>query len=203
MRHGQPLMPLFALFVWLLAAPGALAQATDPVAAVERLHATLLQVMQGQAGYEGRRNTLAPVLAATYDYPVMTRAASGSHWKQMTPEQQERLVNAFAGLSTATYAARFSEHDGERFVTLGGKEAPGGGVLVQTQLERPKGEPVKLDYLVKQGDGGWRIVDVYYMGGISEVANQRSQFLSILKAQGPEPLIAALEAKAQQQAAAR
>lgn len=205
MPYGRTIIHALGLLVCLLAAPSALARAAEPVAVVERLHGTLLQVMQGagQLGYQGRLKILDPELDATYDYGNMTRAASGSYWKQLSPEQQARLVKAFAGMSAATYAARFDGYEGERFVTVASKEAPGGGVLVQTELQRAKGEPVKLDYLVKQTDEGWQIVDVFYMGGISEVANQRSQFLSILKAQGPEQLIAALQEKAQQQAAAR
>jgi phospholipid transport system substrate-binding protein len=199
-------MPVLALLLGLLAIPAAHAQSAGPTAVVERLHATLLQVMQRaqQLGYAGRLKTLSPVLDSVYDYGAMTKSASGSYWKQISPQDQSRLTRAFADMSASTYAARFDDYGGERFVTVGAKDAPGGGVLVQTQLEKTRGEPIKLDYLVKQAPSdGWRIVDVFYMGGISEVANQRSQFLSVLKAQGPEQLIAALEQKAQQQAAAK
>lgn len=205
MRHGRMMMPVLGLLLCLVAMPAALAETSPPTAVVERLHTTLLQVMQkaGQLGYQGRLKTLTPVLDATYDYTSMTRSASGSHWKQFTPAQQGQLVMAFSHMSAATYAARFNDYGGETFVTVATKDAPGGGVLVQTQLQRTKGEPVKLDYLVKDNGGGWRIVDVFYMGGISEVANQRSQFLAVLKGQGPEQLIAALEQKALQQASAK
>ena len=205
MGHGRMMMPVLGLLLCLVAVPAALAETSPAAAVVERLHATLLQVMQkaGQLGYQGRLKTLAPVLDTAYDYAGMTRAASGSHWKQFTPAQQGQLVKAFSDMSAATYAARFDGYDGETFVTVATRDAPGGGVLVQTQLQRTKGEPVKLDYLVKQAGGGWHIVDVFYMGGISEVANQRSQFLSVLNGQGPEQLIAALEQKALQQASAK
>ena len=207
MRHSRIMKPVLGLLLLcLVTAPAALAEASGPAAVVERLHGTLLQVMRaaGQLGYAGRLKTLTPVLDGVYDYAAMTRSASGSYWKSFTPQQQTDLTRAFAGMSASTYAARFDDYDGETFVTVGTKDAPGGGMLVQTQLQRTKAEPVKLDYLVKQMDGGgWRIVDVFYMGGISEVANQRSQFLSILKAQGPDHLIAALEQKALQQASAK
>jgi len=206
-RHSRIMKPVLGLLLLcLMTAPAALAETSGPAAVVERLHGTLLQVMRtaGQLGYAGRLKTLTPVLDGVYDYAAMTRSASGSYWKTFTPQQQSDLTKAFAGMSAATYASRFDDYDGETFVTAGTKDAPGGGMLVQTQLQRTKAEPVKLDYLVKQSDGGgWRIVDVFYMGGISEVANQRSQFLSILKTQGPDQLIAALEQKALQQASAK
>lgn len=197
--------PVLALLLCLLAPAAAWAQAASPAAVVERLHGTLLQVMQqaGQLGYSGRLKLLEPALDAAYDYGDMTRTASGRFWKQMSPEQQARLVQAFTNMSAATYASRFDGYEGERFVTTGSKDAPGGGMLVQTRLERAKGDPVTLDYLVKQTADGWQIVDVFYMGGISEVANQRSQFLAILNSQGPDQLVAALQQKAQQQAASK
>ncbi len=186
-------------------APAIAAQQASPAGVVESLHETLLSVMRNadQLGYEGRLQRLAPVLQRAYDYDQMSKVASGSFWKRFSPDQRARLADAFARMSAATYAARFDDYGGEKFVTTGTKEAPGGGTVVQTQLVRPGAETVSLDYLVKQTDEGMQIVDVFYMGGISEVANQRSQFLSVLKAGGYEQLLEALNQKAQQQAAAR
>lgn len=205
MPFGRVLQVVLVVLAMVLIAPVSQAQQPSPTASVERLHAALLEVMQraGRLGYQGRARALAPVLNAVYDYGEMTRVASGSHWKRFSPDQRRRLIDAFAQMSTATYAARFDGYDGERFTTTGTKQAPTGGVLVQSRLLRPRRSDVALDYLVKQGEGGWRIVDVYYMGGISEVANQRGQFLAVLRSGGVEELIRALQAKAQQQAPAQ
>lgn len=194
---------VLCLLAPLLIAPAVHAQQASPSEVVERLHETLLGVMQDaeRLGYGGRLERLAPVLGRTYDYGEMARVASGSHWKRFSPEERQRVVGAFAGMSAATYASRFDDFSGERFQTVGTRQAPGGGVLVQTKLLRPGAEDVRLDYLVKQTDEGWQVVDVFYMGGISEVANQRSQFLSVLREGGPEQLVALLNQKAQQQAA--
>lgn len=205
MRFGR-LTTVISLFVAaVVLAPIAWAQQGSPTAVVERLHDTLLSVMQEaeRLGYQGRLKRLDGTLGATYDYDEMARVASGSYWKQFTPEQRSEVTKAFTRMSAATYAARFDDYSGEKFVTAAVKDAPGGGSLVQTVLVRPEGDEIKLDYLVKQSDKGWKIVDVFYMGGISEIANQRSQFLSILKSGGVEQLVRTLDDKAQQQAQAR
>lgn len=193
------------LLAMLLITPATAAQQASPVTVVERLHDTLLKVMRNadRLGFQGRLRELQPALDAAYDFQQMSRIAAGSFWKQFSPQQQQEVAQAFGRMSTATYAARFDGYAGEEFVTTGTKEAPGGGTVVQTELTRQGKEPVKLDYLVKQTGQGWQIVDVFYMGGISEVANQRSQFLSVLKNGGYEQLVAALNQKADQQAAAR
>jgi phospholipid transport system substrate-binding protein len=187
----------------LLIAPAVHAQQASPAEVVERLHRALIGAMReaDRLGYRGRLERLEGVLDRTYDYSEMARVASGSHWKKFSPEERQRVTQAFADMSAATYASRFDDFSGEQFQTVGTRQAPDGGVLVQTKLVRPGAEDVKLDYLVKQTDEGWQVVDVFYMGGISEVANQRSQFLSVLKQGGPEQLVALLNQKAQQQAA--
>ncbi len=192
MPFGRVARLLLYVLMPLLIASAAQAQQASPSDVVERLHQGLTGAMRDadRVGFTGRLERLAPVLGRSYDYAEMVRVASGSH-----------VVQAFADMSAATYASRFDGYSGEEFQTVGTRQAPGGGVLVQTKLVRPGAEDVKLDYLVKQMDGRWQIVDVFYMGGISEVANQRSQFLSVLRQGGADQLVALLNQKAQQQAA--
>jgi class 3 adenylate cyclase len=58
------------------------------------------------------------------------------------------------------------------------------------------GEPVNVDYMMRRQGDSWLISDVYLDGAISEVATRRSEFAAILKSQGIDGLIAALNRKA-------
>jgi phospholipid transport system substrate-binding protein len=42
---------------------------------------------------------------------------------------------------------------------------------------------------------GWRVIDVYYNGGISQVTTQRSDFAATLASGGAKALVAKLEAQ--------
>ena len=68
--------------------PAALhSEATDPAAArVSTLYGALLQVMKQakQLGLQGRYDKLAPVLAKTYDLPLMSRIAVGQSWDALS-----------------------------------------------------------------------------------------------------------------------
>ena len=57
----------------------------------EELNATLLEVMKSaeELGYEGRYEQLAPVLEASYDFPLMIRIACGTGWRDMSAQQQQ------------------------------------------------------------------------------------------------------------------
>lgn len=172
--------------------------AADPVRTVEALHAALLDVMQRASllGRSGRAARLAPALEAAYDLPFMARTASGAAWKGMDAPTQARIVEAFRAYTVATYADRFDGWSGERFETVGAPSATAQGTRVETRIVGETAAPVRLDYLLRESGGAWRIVDVYLTGTISELATRRAEFTAILRRGGPEELIRTLERQA-------
>ena len=68
--------------------------------------------------------------------------------------------------------------------------------MVKSQIVKANGEPVKVDYMMRRSGDGWLISDIYLDGAISEVATRRSEFAAILKNDGIDGLIAALNRKA-------
>ena len=64
------------------------------------------------------------------------------------------------------------------------------------QIIKANGEPVKVDYIMHRSGESWLISDIYLDGAISEVATRRSEFAAILKSDGIDGLIAALNRKA-------
>lgn len=199
-QHG--LMQLFkpllgaVLLGWLCLSPAA-AQEAAPVAVIEKLNATLLDVMQAadQLGYQGRYQQLAPVLEASYDFPFMARIATGTSWRDMTAEEREDLVALFTEMSIASYAARFDGYGGEKFEILGQAEGPRDAVVVESRLLRPDGEPVGLNYVMRDQGGTWRIVDVLLDAKYSELARQKAEFGAVLRGGGVADLMALLEDK--------
>jgi phospholipid transport system substrate-binding protein len=69
--------------------------------------------------------------------------------------------------------------------------------MVRSQIIKANGEPVKIDYMMRRSGDSWLISDIYLDGAISEVATRRSEFAAILKSEGVEGLIAALNHKAE------
>jgi phospholipid transport system substrate-binding protein len=176
----------------------------EPKAIVSHFDDALLTVM-GQAkklGYQGRYSTLAPLIGETFDIPTMTRIAIGPSWSGLPEDQRNRLIAAFGHFIVATYAERFDGYGGEKFEVQGATPMAG-GMLVENQLVKPDGTRVRINYLTHLTNDGWQAIDVYLDGTISELAVRRSEFTSILRQSGSEGLIAALEQKTQQLAAAQ
>ena len=92
----------------------------------------------------------------------------------------------------ATYANRFDDYSGERFEVLPDTTKASGGVIVQTRLVKGNGEKVTLNYLMRESDGGWQIIDVFLSGTISELAARRAEFTSILRRDGAAGLLQVL-----------
>lgn len=173
------------------------AQTEAPRAVVQRLNDALLDAMKnaGQLGFQGRYDKLAPVLEQTFTFSEMARIAVGQHWSQLSPSQQAELVAHFTRMSITTFAVRFDNYSGERFEVLGEEDAPQGRVVVLSRIVKASGEPVPLNYVFTQTSGGWRAVDIYLQGTISELAIYRSEFVSVLNREGYSGLIRRIEEK--------
>lgn len=189
---------IVAILLALGAAP-AHAASGEPAAVVGHFDDALIRVMSEAKtlGYSGRYAILESAIGETFDIPSMTRVAVGPSWSRLTDDQKDRLIKGFGHFITATFADRFDDYGGEKFEVHATK-AMGGGVLVENQMVKRDGERIRINYLTHQTDNGWRAIDVYLDGTISELAVRRSEFTAVLRRSGAEGLIAALEEKTQQ-----
>lgn len=171
--------------------------AAPPDAVVAQVNESLLGAMREAEtlAFQGRYDRLAPVFGAAFHFPFMARVAAGRYWRDLDPEQRALLADAFAHMSVTTYAARFDGYAGQSFQVGETIEQPRGGALVRNRLIKSDGEAVAIDYLLRDFDGRWRIVDVFLDGSISEIATKRSEYTSILEQDGFDGLLARINAK--------
>jgi phospholipid transport system substrate-binding protein len=195
-RFAGRLARIAILFAALLhlAPPANAGPASDIIG---KLNTAFIDVMRNAEalGYEGRYKTLEPTLAEAYDFAEMTRVTTGRHWRRLTDDQKQQVIAAFHDLSIATYAARFDGFGGEHFEILGEEPAPAGSVRVNNQIVPASGAPIRIDYLLRQTAGQWRIIDVYLKSSVSELAVRRAEFTEVLAKDGFAGLIAHLQAK--------
>jgi phospholipid transport system substrate-binding protein len=168
----------------------------DPQNNVRGFYDALLATMRSgpTLGQSGRYARLAPVVDRVFDVPSMARLAIGPSWATLSPAQQQQLVEAFRHYVAATYADRFDSYSGQQLQVTG--ERPyNADVIVQTKIVKSDGDTTILDYLMRQNQGSWQISDVYLDGTISQLAIQRSEFYSILRRDGVDGLVMALNRK--------
>ena len=173
------------------------AMGSGGIEAVRSLYDTLLVTMRnGPAlGARGCYAQIEPIVRRVFDIPFMTRLAVGPDWASLSPLQQQQVSRAFERYITAIYAERFHSYSGEQLQVIG-EQPSAGGTIITSQIVKSNGQPVQINYLMRQNGSGWQIADVYLDGTISELATRRSEFASILRTQGIDGLIETLNTKA-------
>lgn len=188
MRPATKMFAPLAFLALLLVGP---AGGTEPpVAAIETLHASLIESMMAGRTWScaERASRLAGPVAASYDFETIGRHLLRKQWSSLDGTQQARYVEALEALAVANYTGNFTRHAGESFETLGSEAGPGGTRLVRTRLMR-SGPPVSLDYLLRERAGQWRIVNVI-AEGVSDLAVRSTQYDRALRERGADGLIA-------------
>ena len=190
------IVALFLALMGTIFASAATALPASPQDSVRSFYDALLATMKNgrTLGQSGRYAALAPVVSGVFDVPFMVRLAVGPSWATLTSTQQQQLIAAFGRYVSATYAYRFDSYSGQR-LEVTGDEPYGGEVIVKTKIVESGGDPVTINYLMRQTSDSWQISDVYLDGTISQLATQRSEFQSILRRKGVDGLIALLNHK--------
>jgi phospholipid transport system substrate-binding protein len=166
-----------------------------PTVVIQRFCDALLSEMKDakRLTFDQRYQRLAPAVTQTYNLPLMSRLAVGPAWAQLQPPQQQSVTEAFIRYTISVYANRFDGYSGERFDVDPNPANSPNGQIVQTTLTKSNGEKVSLNYLMRQGDSGWQVIDVYLTGTISQLATQRSEYTSVLQQGGADALIRLLD----------
>lgn len=169
-------------------------EVTEPV---EQLHAGLIAIMKAgkSVSFRQRYDMIAPIVIRTFDLDKILRQAIGPRWASLPIDQQAALGDAFGRFTIASYVANFTNWDGERFEILPGVKVVGSDRMVETRISTASGKVHALDYLMRQVDGGWKVVDVLAEGSISRVAAQRSEMRSVLADGGGAGLLVSLRQK--------
>ena len=164
---------------------------------VQGLYDALLGTMKNgrSLGQSGRFARLEPVIRRAFDIPTMARLSVGSSWATLSEAQRQQVIESFGRYISAIYADRFDSYAGQRLEVTGEQPADA-GVMIKSQIVKANGEPVNINYMMRRNGDIWLISDIYLDGAISEVATRRSEFGAILKNEGIDGLIAALNRKA-------
>jgi phospholipid transport system substrate-binding protein len=146
-----------------------------------------------ELGFSGRYRLLEPVVTGTFLSPYMASVSVGRHWKTLTQEQQRQFKEIYAEWLIASYAKNFHTYAGERFEIMNQSQMTGGAAVL-SKLLNSKGKETEFDYRLRLTEDTWRIVDIR-ISGVSQLANTRAQFVSVLDQKGFDELVASLKQK--------
>lgn len=168
----------------------------DPAAqTVQTFYDALVGTMKDgkQLGFKGRYEKLKPAVEQAYDIPTMTKFVAGPGWSGFSAGDQQALVQAFERMTIANYAANFDSYGGEKFSVEPTATARGADKIVMSKLVAGS-QTIPFNYRMRQVGGGWKIIDVYLNGSISELATRRSDFGATVSGGGAPALIKKIDA---------
>ncbi len=118
-----------------------------------------------------------------FDVPYIGRWVLGRYWNQASPQQQQDYQRLFELLIVRTYAERFIEYAGVTFKITGGRAETETDTMVTTQIIRPSGPPISVDWRVRKREQTYKIIDVV-VEGVSMGVTQRQEFSSVIQSNG-------------------
>jgi len=197
-------MKIFLLSLAALAVPAA-AQDLAPDALVKNVTLEVVDLIAKDKEIKaGGRAKLVSVIEAKvlphFNFTAMSALAMGQNWNKSSPEQKKRLTGEFRTLLVRTYASALAAYSEQRFDfrPLRAK-ATDTDVTVNVRVLQSGTQPVTLDYSMEKTANGWKVYDVM-VGGVSLVANYRTEFANTVRASGIDGLIKDLQTKNRSQA---
>ena len=197
----------FALLLGALLLPAALtfaARAADsapgpaPQELIEKTARELLAALDAdrdQARKDpGRvRQLVDEILLPHFDTDYSARLVLGKHWRNATPEQQKRFVEAFYKSLLKNYGSALAEFTGDRLKVLPFRgDLSTGQAVVRTEVKRSNGQLVPVNYTLRATPSGWKAWDVT-IEGISYVRNFRNDVGAEVDQTGLDAVIQRLE----------
>lgn len=159
--------------------------APSPAETISHFQETLLNNMkQGNAlGCNGRIGNLKKNIPSTFDLPFLAQHIVRKHWAAQAAPQQQDFTFALEEMIVITYASQFAHFNGEKFVLQNTEDLGGERKVVHSQLVLPKNDPVNFDYVLRQTNGDWRIINVI-ANGVSDLAIRSAQYDRVIKDKG-------------------
>ncbi len=130
-------------------------------------------------GPADREREFRRLLIDGFHLELIGRFVLGRHWRRASDEERAEFQRLFEDYVVASYARQLGNYAGEQLVIEGGRAQGDRGALVSSQITRPQGEPIQVEWRLRRAGDSWRIIDVV-VEGISMAVTHRSEFSSVI-----------------------
>lgn len=181
---------------------GVLAQVMAPDVLVKNVTLEVVEILQKDKDIQkgDRKKVIALIetkVLPHFNFQAMTASAVGRNWDKANADQKARVMDEFKTLLVRTYASALASYSNQKFDFRPLRAKPTDtDVTVYVRVMQTGTQPVTIDYDMEKRPAGWKVWDVR-VGGISLVANYRTEFDNQVREAGIEGLIKTLQAKNQ------
>jgi phospholipid transport system substrate-binding protein len=179
-------------------APAAAGGGDDPSAVVQSSAQSILAALdKDRDAYRKDPAKVAQLvnqyLLPHFDTEFAARLVLGVHWRDATPEQRKRFVDAFYHSLLSNYGSAITEFTADRLKIFPTKvEGDAARATVRTEIRRDTGDRISVNYYMRKTPEGWKAWDVV-IDGISYVNSYREDFGPQIESQGLDAVIKRLD----------
>jgi phospholipid transport system substrate-binding protein len=129
-----------------------------------------------------------------FDTEYSARLVLGQYWRNATPEQRQRFVDAFYHSLLSNYGSAIVDFTADRLKIFPTRDVDpdAKNATVRTEVKRENGDRVSVNYYLRRTPQGWKAWDVV-IDGISYVNSYREDFGAQIQQQGIDAVIKRLE----------
>lgn len=167
---------------------------SGPKQFVDGLSKKVFGIMNDEAlDTDQKQKALAGIFNQYADSKWMAMFVAGKYGKQLTPAQKSRYLKSYHDYLVYNYVPRFQEYTGKDYEILRVQEK-GQQTVVQVKLKGGSGSDIRAEYLLRKGDGGYKVVDLSGEG-VSLITTQRSDFGGLIGSKGWDYFLDKLDEK--------
>lgn len=144
--------------------------------------------------FSQREAAFRDILIDGFDIRTISRAVLGPSWRDLSSDEATAYQAVFTDFVVRIYAVRFDGYSGESFNVMEVTDWYDGDLAVRTKFEIADAMAINLDFIVREVDDSYRIIDVY-VEGTSMLITQRSEFSAVIDRHGLDGLLDELRAR--------
>jgi phospholipid transport system substrate-binding protein len=130
-----------------------------------------------------RESRFRALLTDGFDVPHIARFVLGRYWRVASEAERAEYLQLFEDFIVHSYSQRFGEYAGENLRVMHARATPDNEALVLTDLLRPSGPPVKVEWRLRRDGATFKITDVI-VEGVSMSITQRDDFSATIQRSG-------------------
>ena len=172
-----------AALLWSPSFAQAGAAGADAQKFIDNLGEATVSSLTGSSLSEAERGTrFRSLLESQFDMPGISKFVLARYWRVASDAERADFQRLFETLLVQAYAQKFAEYAGERFKVSSSLANDDGSITVNSLINRPNGDVVRLDWRVADA-GGLKISDLI-VEGVSLRTTYRSDVASVIQNNG-------------------
>jgi phospholipid transport system substrate-binding protein len=132
---------------------------------------------------EKRQSLVRNLLTNYLDLDAVGRFCLGRYSRSLNDGQKKEYTRLFEDYLVKVYAQLLSQYNGETMTVRDGARQAGSDTLVDSQINRQDGPPIRVEWKLHEKDGKPMLTDVI-VEGVSMAFTQRQQFESVIQNNG-------------------